>query len=210
MATETKEKTETTVEANAKCVALIKHIEKNAAEGAALFVKLGKTARAEADRIGLDENETRKMLALSWREAQGFTSQDETLQSAFDQTQRPNISKAMRIAYPVNDEAAKAVDGAIAHNEKIGTGRGRIGVNRILDMARGHLTLAEAKAGKAKTRNANASTSASLDSTVPPAERFHNAVAGLIREYKGKLDIEQIEKIFAQIVKERKQEPAKS
>jgi len=202
MATETKEKTETNVESSAKCVAMIQRIDKGTAEVASFKIQLAKLALDEAARCGYTtENEVRKMLALSWRDARGFKSSDETLQAAFDQSARPDVSKIMRLAYPV-EGAEKELEKAIAHNEKVGASRGRIGENRLLEVARGNLSYADAKAGKAKERKPRESA---LDSTVPPAERFHNAVAGLIAQYKGKLTIVEIEKIFDKIVSERQE-----
>ena len=215
MATETKEKTESTVEASAKCVALIQRIDKNSAEGASLKIQLSQVAIAEASRCGYDENETRKMLALSWREARGFKSSDETLQASFDQMSRPDVSKIMRLAYPVEEatidgkavKPASELKQAISHNEKAGASRSRIGENKLLEIARGNLSFADAKAGKAKIRAARTSGPVTGAGAPSASEQFHNAVAGLIGQYKV-LSIAEIEKIFAQIVAERTQQKA--
>ena len=145
MATETKEKTETNVEASAKCVSMIQRIDKNSAEGASLKIQLANLALSEASRCGYtEESEVRKMLALSWREARGFKSSDETLQNLFDQQSRPDVSKIMRLAYPVKTaviegktvEPAKELEKAVSHNEKVGARRDRIGENSLLNIAR--------------------------------------------------------------------------
>jgi len=215
MATETKEKTETNVEASAKCVSMIQRIDKNSAEGASLKIQLANLALSEASRCGYtEESEVRKMLALSWREARGFKSSDETLQNLFDQQSRPDVSKIMRLAYPVKTaviegktvEPAKELEKAVSHNEKVGARRDRIGENSLLNIARGNISFQDAKTGKAKQRAARSSGPVTGAGAPPIADQFHNEVAGLIGKYKA-LSIDEIEKIFAKIVAER-QAPA--
>jgi hypothetical protein len=199
MATETKTETEVKVEANAKCVALIRKIQENAAQGASLKVQLADVARSEGARLGLDEIGIRRMLALSWREAQGFKSSDEKLQAAFDQGSRPDISKIMRLAYPVDKKAESNLVEAIKHNSLVGATRDRIGENKLLDISRGNLTFLQAKANKAKPRRTGA-----VDKNVPPAEQLYNRVVEIIGDMGAKLSLDEIESVFARIVKERK------
>lgn len=148
MSTETKTETkkETVVKTSAKVVEAIKTqlVAEATAYGKQAFT--GKTIREEAKRMGYDEKQARQMATLCWREAKGFKGTEEET-SSFDLRARPDVSKAMSIAFPVQTHA-KDVDKAIMHNEKIGSKHGRISSSKVLDIARGKLTFAEALAGK--------------------------------------------------------------
>lgn len=154
MSTETKTeaKQEVVVKTSAKVVAAI--VAQLSAEVTALGkqAETGRTIRMEAKRMNYDEKQARMMATLCWREAKGFKSKDEEQIKDFDLRARPDVSKAMAIAFPVETHRADT-DKALAHNEKLGTKHGRISSSKVLDIARGKLSFADALAGKSATGN---------------------------------------------------------
>lgn len=179
MATTTDVKPTVEVSASAKVTALI------VAQVSAAVTTLSKKrataegARAEADRLGLDRKGASQMVALSWLAAFKMDAAPEKDKNAFLLKSRPDVSKVIALAYPAKPaELAKAY----AHNDKLGVSApkaNRIGENNLLEIARGNMSCEDALSNKARTR-----TPSTLDSTLSPAERFANSVAGILAMHK--------------------------
>jgi hypothetical protein len=203
----TEVKTEVSVLSSTACAAIIQKINKNQSENIALFLSLAHTARKESERNKYDEKQTRQMLVLSWRVANDWKETNEALTASFDNLHGPDVSKAMRLAFPVSPEAKQELDACEQHNQKVGLKIGRIGVNRLLQVARGQLTASDAKSGK-KQESAKSKSTGAIDKLVKPSEQLHNDIAGLLgTKYKGKVTLDEVKAVFAKIIAER--EPAK-
>lgn len=136
-----------------------------------------KVIRSEAKRLGYDEKQTRQMVTLSYRKAKSLpaTADEETVK-AFDLRHRPDVSKLMGIAFP-DEKHTSEVNKAIAHDEAKGTAKhGRIGTSKLLQIARGNLTVADALAGKPASSNRTPQPPTAPDLS---ATALENALAGI-------------------------------
>lgn len=174
--TGTSAKVEVSAVSSAKVVTAIAAIVAADAQVANATIAAVRTIRSEANRMNYDAKQARLMVTLSYRLAQGFTSKDETEISTFDAKYRPNVSRLMGIAFP-EKERESAVNAALAHDEKLGNQKhGRIGTNKLLEISRGNLSFADAKAGKAPTRTPSGNGPKVQDLS---ATALENALAGI-------------------------------
>lgn len=181
MSTEAKTAVAVIVKTSPKVIAAI--VAQLSAEVTALGkqAETGRTIRTEAKRMGYDKDQAREMATLCWREAKAFKSKDEQQIKDFDLRARPDVSKAMAIAFPVDTHKADT-DRALAHNEKIGTKHGRISSSKVLDIARGKLTFDEALAGKSATAG-NGKTPTPAKPEVLTLTTLENELAGIRSKY---------------------------
>lgn len=210
MSTETKteEKTAVIVKTSAKVIAAI--TAQISAEVTALGkqAQTGQTIRLEAKRMNYDEKQARQMATLCWREAKGFKSKDEQEIKDFDLRNRPDVSKAIAIAFPVATHRADT-DKALAHNEKVGGKHGRISSSKVLDIARGKLTYEDALAGK--SASGNGKTPEPKKEIPLTAETLENELAGIRARYcKPKLFTpEKLREIAEEVFCDGPYEPSK-
>lgn len=139
--------------------------QSNKMEG--LNIKLSKTIRQVADRHGWEKDDARNAMILSYMEVFQIPQHEEILEGDSDtvkdakrqaNTQRanflksrgPDFARVMLLAYPApkdslafdpQDELNKAIE----HNQKLGEGtlKGRIGLNRLYEIARGNVSYAD-------------------------------------------------------------------
>lgn len=164
-------------------------------------VNFAKVTRTVADRNGWNREQARDLAKYSLREAGGMKGKSEAEVKDFDDLWKSRVSTILTLAYPVDTHAGD-VKQAIAENEK--GNLPRIGENKLIEIARGNITLADVRAGKKPTRNsASGSTS-----TMTPSEKFANAIAGALSAanvgLKDGLDWKDAEKAIAEAVKIRK------
>lgn len=211
MATKTETKTATAtppkvvVTVSAKIVSLIKSATDAAAKATARFVDLGLGIRGEAQAKGYSENEAREMVVLSYREAMGLDSDaNEKATASFDLKYRPDVSKVMRLAFPTNTKAATELAKAVKHNAD-GDGD-RIGVNNLLEMARGNVTYADVVAHK---RAQHLAKTGSRD--VYTVEKFAADISGVMsKAKKAGISIDAQRKAFDKLADEYEAEKAKA
>jgi hypothetical protein len=177
MSTETKAKSEVIVQPSTKLVKLIETNLKaeTALQSARVALALG--VRDEANRNGYDRDQANQMVKLSYRAAKGFKSNDKAEIKKFDDFYKSRVSTVMALAYPATDAAASDLTKAISFNEKATAKADRIGENKLIDIARGRLTLADVQAGKVAPRQA------ATTSSLPMPEQIGNAIAGLFAKF---------------------------
>lgn len=192
----TEEKATVIVTVSAKVVEAIKNQLEAQTIATSRKVQTAQAVTSEASRLGYDKAQARQMVTLSWRKARGFTSTDEKEIAAFDLSGRPDVSKVMLLAFP-DATTAPQLALAIAHNEKNPSKVARIGENRLLEIARGNQTFADAKAGKAIVRSVKDAPASKL----PIADQFGNAIAALRKQFcdgeKGSLSLGKAREIAA-------------
>jgi len=164
MSTQVETNVKVTVITIAEIVSKIENGEKSAAKANARFLDYAIAIRKESDKRSWDE--TTASLSLKQAYIKASNGWDVTLakmgtsknarleivipkdadftvaqvQSVLD-AQATDTAKVMRLAYPVNDDAAKQLEAAIEHNRPLTDYRKRIGVNVLLEIARGKTTL---------------------------------------------------------------------
>jgi hypothetical protein len=215
MSTNVKTEAKTVTQASAKLTAqVVAMIEAQVGyEGATLSTV--RTLQSESSRLGLDKDGSRQLLVLSIRAAKlgkpgGLAKgADDEAVKAFDFAQKFQVSRLLALAFPKAEVAAE-VEKALSHDEgKNGSKHGRIGVNKAIEIARGNLTCADAKAGKAPARrNPTPPTPAAAD--VSP-EAFENALAGLRSRFikPGAFNPERARELAAKVFCDGTYSPAK-
>jgi hypothetical protein len=177
MSTETKAKSEVIVQPSTK---LVKLIEANlnaetTLQSARVALALG--IRDEANRNGYDRDQAQTMVKLSFRAAKSFKSNDKDEIRKFDEFYKSRVSTVMALAYPATDAANAELTKAINLNEKAAKKGDRIGENKLIEIARGKLTVADVQAGKTAPRTP------STTSKLPIADQIGNAIAGLFAKF---------------------------
>lgn len=138
--------------------------EREAAKAGARFVTYGAILRAEAAKLDLNPDDA----SLALRQSYVFASKGYactlvklgTAKNAKIQVEIPenspytvaevekelerlkfDVSKVMKLAFPKDEDASKQLDLAYEHNKGIADYRKRVGVNDLLEIARGNVTL---------------------------------------------------------------------
>jgi hypothetical protein len=171
MATETKTAEKTQVKTSAKVVGAIVALITAIATYVSKKRLVAEAIVTEAKRMGLDEDGARAMVTASWLEAQGLKPSEATKEQK--DAVRFDVSKVMALAYPANDKAAADLAKAYTFNDSNAKGKkqSRIGEEKLLQIARGKLTFADAQAGKQKQN---------LDKTQTPSEKMLAALEAII------------------------------
>jgi hypothetical protein len=156
------------------------------------FNALAETLRAEANRQGLDRDGANKLAQAAWIEFHKLPS-TEPLPMKY----RPDVSKVLTLAYPAKPAAEKELRAAQDHNKKAGATAARIGVNTLLEIARGNITVKQALNGKAASKRSKSG----LDTVSTPQERFAASVKGMLETHrvgtKNRVSADEAAKIFA-------------
>jgi hypothetical protein len=174
MATETKTAEKTEVKTSAKVVGAIVALITAIATYISKKRLVAEAIVPEAKRMGLDEDGARAMVTASWLEAQGIKPSAATKEQK--DAVRFDVSKVMALAYPVNEKAAADLAKAYTFNDNSkGKKQSRIGEEKLLQIARGKLTFAEAQAGKQKQN---------LDKTQTPSEKMLSALETVITTHR--------------------------
>ena len=167
---------------------------------------------SEANKLKLDQNGARKLAADSWAVAyrqdaaslkidnEDWTQvQIDQAVAIFAMKSRPDVSKAMRLAYPASDKAKAELEKAYAHNDALPANTPkaeRIGQNTLLEIARGEKSCADALAVKASGK----AKKSGLDSVSTPAERLQGSFKGIFIQHgignKGKLTADECREAF--------------
>jgi hypothetical protein len=172
MATETKTAEKTEVKTSAKVVGAIVALITAIATYVSKKRLVSEAIQSEAKRMALDEDGARAMVTASWLEAQGIKPSAATKEQK--DAVRFDVSKVMALAYPADEKAAENLSKAYAFNDSNAKGKkqSRIGEEKLLQIARGKLTFADAQAGKQNKQN--------LDKTLTPSEKMLAALEGII------------------------------
>lgn len=181
MATKTETKAEVVVTSSPKLVSAIQSLNEATATVESRKVTLGKAIKAESERLGYDESQTRKMVVLSWREARAkeTAKMSEEQLAQFDLRARPDISKVMLLAFPAKEQELET---ALKQNADIRAGKGPkgakvIGENTLLEIARGNQTVAKHNKGIKPKRKAKG------PSKLGPEDQLGNAFVSLYKQF---------------------------
>jgi hypothetical protein len=156
--------------------------------------------------MGLDQKGVQQMLFLSWRVARGFKSTDESEIQDFDSENRFDVSKIMALAFP---KAEAELNLAIAHNSKLGMKKGRIGENRLLEVARGSITAQQAIKGdsvkkiraRKAAKNAGKVSEAMSESGVSSEKKFENSLKAIFdQDFAKELSVDTLRVITARVL----------
>lgn len=151
--TKTEEKPKVEVKALTKAISVIRQWKEAASKVTALFDQLGQVVRDEAQRLKYDESQTRQAVFLSLEEAYEFDGDDNDREK-FRKRFQPEVSKILRMAFPVDAKAEAQLEIAREHNADASL-HDRIGANDMLEIARGSKTAAAIishKAAKKKSK----------------------------------------------------------
>ena len=140
------------------------------------------TLRAEAEANNYDKDQAREMLALAFEQAK----QDRKKKA-------PDISKILLLAYPKSEQTKDEIAKAREHNTTAPASK-KIGVNQILEIARGNTTVEQILTERKKPKGSSTGT---RKASKPSMDDLGNACVALIQHFhRNGFTFEQIQDQF--------------